>query len=131
MKNRSWLSKRPAADGQKGFSITELMVASLLIVTMVLSIFSTVISVYKLAQPQGDVSQDLARQKIEQLYEGIRGDWWNDTGTTHPLNVGGPYTEPSVTIDNITYTRTYTVSNVSNASTPRQYRRVDVDVSWT
>lgn len=109
----------------------ELMVASLLITTMVAAVFSTVITAYKMTQPQVIISQDLARQKLETLYEGVRADWWNDTGTFHPLNVGGPggNYDDSVTLNGINYTRSYTVSAVSNTNA-KQYRKVEVDVTW-
>lgn len=107
----------------------ELMVASLLITTMVIAVFSTIISTYRLTQPEMMISHDLGRQKLESLYEGIRGDWWTNTTTNDILDVVTDATEPTITLDNVVYTRTYTVAAVSNGNA-KQYRRVTVNVSW-
>ncbi len=116
----------------------ELMVATMLLVTMVVCVYATVMTSLRLLKPQPTVAMDLARQKMEQLYEAIRGDWWGDVSTNfHPLRVGGTvgdalksnYTD-AVTLDGITYTRSYIVEKINNNIGVERYRRVKVTVSW-
>ena len=109
---------------QTGFTLVELTVATLLLVTVVAGLFAAFVSANRWIKPQSAVASNVARERLETLFEAVRQDWWDVGG--RPLSIGGPYADGTTTLDGVTYTRTYTVSSVSGTD----YRKVEARVTW-
>ena len=114
---------------EKGFSLIEIMIAALLTATVAAGVLGMLVNAKRAIRPGNNIAGYLAKDKLETLYEAVRQDWWGVGG--NPLSVGGP-TVDNVTVDNITYNRSYTVTaiNANADAVPDNYRRVDVTISW-
>ena|SRR3989338_7717242 len=114
---------------QAGFTLVEVSVAGLLLTTLVAGLFAAFIAANRWIKPQDNSAHNLAREKIDRLYEAVRQDWWNASGW--PLSVGGPYAEAAISLDGVSYTRTYTITSVDrDGDMVEDYRKADVVVSW-
>jgi prepilin-type N-terminal cleavage/methylation domain-containing protein len=112
--------KRRAEDG---FTLTEILIAVLLLSTVLAFLLSAFVSAFRWLAPQPAVSALLARQKLEDLYEHVREDWWRlGTSELSP----GTYPNETVTLDGIDYVRFHTVSQPGG----KQYRKASVVVQW-
>ena len=72
---------------------------------------------------------NLDRRILNSLHKDVRADTW-DNGT---LSTGGTYNVSSVFIDNFEYgtvNSNYTVKNVTDGNITRDYRQVDVTISY-
>ena len=116
-------------ENQKGFGLMEIMIAALLTATVAAGVLATLVNAKRVIRPTDSIAGYLARERLETLYEAVRQDWWGAAG--NPLSVGGP-TPDNVTVDNITYNRSYTVTaiNANGDAVPDDYRRVDLTITW-
>ncbi len=118
---------------QSGFTLIEVIIASLLVSTVMAMLLAAFISANRWVSPEYNVAHYLARQQLERLSEQVRQDWW-DVSTTDPeqrLNPAyNPPTRPdeTLTLDGLSYTRNYVVSSVTTNG--RDYRKAKVTVSW-
>jgi len=99
-------------------------VGSLITASVFIGLVSAILSVRKLNLKSLHRLQatQLAREVLESLYDDVREDWWS-TGTGDLAL--GLYTLGNVIIDNISYSRSYTVS-----STNTTCRKVTINVTW-
>lgn len=74
------------------------------------------------------IASNLAREKLETLYEAVRQDFWNDPAK--PLGIGLHEDPVIVMPDGTNFTRKYTVSSVDMDGGGEDFRKVDVTVSW-
>ena len=118
-------AKIPANN--RGFSLLELLIAALLLATAVAALFGTFVSAAKWIKQEREIGAYLDVARIESLREASRADWWSLSG--YPLTIGGPYSEATIKLNDIEYTRTYTVSAVTATGSP-DYRRVEVVTTW-
>jgi Tfp pilus assembly protein PilV len=125
------------AKPASGFTLVEVVVASLLLTTVGALLFVAFTSANRWVQPQNSSAFGLARQTLEGLYIYVRQNnpfgqpYWNATGT--PLSAGfdNSASPESIVLDNTTYQRSYKVTTVSPAGgTPKDYRKVEIKVSW-
>ena len=115
---------RKRRKGQAGFTFAELIIAALLITGVMAAVYGSFMTANRWLLPQTNVAFQVARSTMEGLHEAVRMDWWS--AASQPLTLGGPYADGNVTLDGVVYTRTYTVLAVAG----RDYRRVQVDVTW-
>lgn len=112
-----------ARFGSRGFTLIELIVAATLLAAVAGAIFGALASANRFARPELDrsIGVHLAREKLEELSEAVRQDWWGDNG--RPLSTGSSPNE-NVTIDGAVYKRSYRVQSVAG----KDYRRVTMTV---
>ncbi|HTL69852.1 MAG TPA: hypothetical protein VL404_01030 [Candidatus Eisenbacteria bacterium] len=119
---------RWSASNENGFTLLEVTLAALLLVGVIAGLFGSFVSANRWIQPQNNVGYNVARERLEWLYEAVRQDWWNSGG--RPLSAG-TYSEGAFAYDGVNYTRSYTVTSVdANGDATEDYRRVQVTVSW-
>ena len=120
----------PGRLTRRGFTLIETILAALLLSTVVAGMYGAFVSAARWNRPPFNIAHNIAREKLENLYEAVRADWW-DTGTTAPagyrLDVGS-YPDGQVTVDGLAYSREYIVSAVQGGYA--DYRRVEVKVQW-
>jgi type II secretory pathway pseudopilin PulG len=119
---------RSKRRGDRGFTLVELTVAALLVVTVAAGVLATLINAAQAIRPANHVAHYLAMQTFERLHEAVRQDWWPLGG--FPLSVGGPYPDAAPVMDGVPYTRTYQVFSETNGDGIEDYRRVRVTVTW-
>ena len=116
------------AFNERGFTLLEIGIATLLLVGMIAGLFGAFVSANHWIQPQNNTGYNLARERLEQLAEAVRHDWWSLGG--RPLSAGA-HPEGVFTYDGVNYNRDYTVTSVdANGDTVEDYRRVEVTVTW-
>ena len=116
--------------GEAGFSLVEVVVATVILSTVIVGILRAFISANLFVASQGErtAAADLARQQLEDLYEEVRQDKWNLSN--QKLSPGTTLGAASTSVvDGVTYTRSYTVSSVNDGPT-EAYRKVEVTVTW-
>ena len=115
-------------NSERGMSMIEVTVATLLLVTVVAGLYSAFISAYKLIQPRGDSAYNVARMRFENLYEAVRQSWWSTN--TKPLGIGS-HADGAINVDTTSYTRDYTVTSIdADGDGKEDYRKVTVKVTW-
>jgi len=104
--------------------LTEVLIGSLILASVFVGLMSAVVSVKKLnlRSLQRLQATQLAREVLESLYDDVRWDWWSTN--TGGLTLG-THSVGSAVIDNITYSRSYTVSSTTTAC-----RMVTINVTW-
>lgn len=111
---------------KRAFTLVEIMVAMIILVTSVAGILTAFLSAKRhiLHAKRRLQAVQLGSQKLEDLYQYVRNDTWNNvTNKLYP----GSYPSESITLDEInTYNRSYVVSNMA----PNAYRKVTVTVQW-
>lgn len=107
-----------------GFSLLEVLVAAMLLATSVAVIFGAFVSAHKFPKPEvgRGFNTHIAREKLEELAEAVRQDWW--ALTNKPLSTGVTAAD-TVTYNGTDYDRSYAVSGVSG----KDYRKVEITVS--
>lgn len=124
--------KRPLHIDEHGFSLIELLVASLLLTGVVVGFIRvfTPARGFTVTEARLSVERNLDRSMLEDLRQSVRQDTWGITNVnTNPL-APGTHTD-TVTLNKDTratpksYTRTYTVTNVAG----RDYRKVEIRVT--
>lgn len=104
---------------ERGFSLLELLIAGAIFSGVVLGVLKVFTSAKSLAPPfiTKGVQSNIAREKLEGLYESVRQDQW--TSSSNAL-YPGTYT-PTLS----GHATTYTISNVSGTD----YRKTEITVS--
>lgn len=114
--------------GISGFTLTETLIAAILLITVGVGFLSVYTSLNKISAPQ--VKQTaaffLAKEKLEELNEAVRQDWWDFQLNSHPLDVNPPGSIEFVPLSTQNYSRQTGVSAVPN----KDYRKAEVTVSW-
>ena len=107
-----------------GFTLVELIIAATLLAAVAGAIFGALVSANRFPRPELDRSSgtNLAREKLEELSEAVRQDWWPNNG--QPLSPGNSAVE-NITVDGATYQRSYRVENVAG----KDYRRATMKVT--
>lgn len=109
---------------ERGLTLVEVIVAALLVATTVAVVFGAFISANQFTVPEiiRSVESNLAREKFEELYQAVRQDWWNQANQPLTPNVDPP--AENITLDGVTYQRSYKVRSVPT----KDYRRVEMTV---
>ncbi len=109
---------------KKSLTLTEVLMGSLITASVFVGLVSAILSVKKLNLRSLHRLQatQLAREVLESLYDDVREDWWSTGKGDLSL---GLHTAGNVVIDNINYSRNYTVS-----STNTTCRKVTINVTW-
>ncbi|GEM_PF-1352728 len=123
----------PRKSRQAGFTLIEVIIASLLVSTVMAMLLAAFISANRWVSPEYNSAHYVARQQLERLSEQVRQDWWNVSATDPERRLNAAYNPPdrpaeTITLDGVTYTRNYTVSNIS--ANGRDYRKAAVAVQW-
>ncbi len=107
---------------EHGFSFAEVLVGGLILAGVVAGLLWALVSSQRFtpAQLSRSVQSNFGREKLEELNESVRQDWWSDTAK--PLGVGAHSAETSGG-----NTRTYAVTTALNES--KDYRKVVITVS--
>lgn len=109
-----------------GFTLTEILIATMLLVTVVAFLLSAFVNAAIWTRPQPNVAALLVRQKIENLFEHVRQDWYR-TGVAACEMRAAAYGPVTMNLDGSVYERSHTVTQPSG----RQYRKLSVQTSWT
>ncbi len=114
---------------KKGFTLIEVVVAMVVLSTVAVALLRVGISARQATPVQMDRAgaENIARMKLESLYESVRQDQWNVAD--QPLSVGTSQGSPqNVVVNGKTYILSYTVSsvNLSGDGGGQDYRKVDV-----
>ncbi len=111
---------------KNSFTLSEIIVASLIVASVFVGLMSSVVSVRKLNLRSLRRLQAtlLGIELLEGLYDDVRQDTW--LNTTSPL-APGFHNVGIVTIDGISYLRNYTVLSGNFTTT---CRRVTLNVTW-
>ncbi len=107
------------------FILTEVLIGAFLLATtfaVVLAIFVSARG-YVLHSQKRIIAANLLRSLYNELYYKIRADNWSDTSGDFSLGV---HNLGSVTIENISYNQSYTVSRVSG----REYKQISITVTY-
>lgn len=114
--------------GAAGFTLLEIIIATLLISTVMSVVLAGFVSANKWVSPESNVAYNLGRERLDRLYEFVRQDWWNNTSTDPQRSLNPAYNPPAetITLDGMAYTRDYTVSALST----KPYRKAKVTVEW-
>ena len=114
----------------KGFTLVEIIVASLILTTVLVGLLRAFVTARGFQPPQftRSVASNLAREKLETLYEAVRQDFWEDAA--RPLGIGLHEDAPIVMPDGITFTRKTVVSSVDMDGGGEDFRKADITVSW-
>ncbi len=111
----------------RGFSLAEVLLAGVLlagVVVMTLRMFTNAALLSPTSVYHAE-AYNLAQDKLEELHEMARQDWWNVAGK--PLSDGTyPASPETITINGKSYTRQYTVSTISLPS--QDYKKVVLSV---
>ena len=118
---------------KSGFALTEIIVAMVLLVAVSAVAFSSFSSSTKITKSPSNSASNVARGVLEQLYEYVRADQWLDNITPQRLNpatAGNSF--PAQTLNGVTFTPTYVVTNVDadSAGPTDDYRKVTTTVTW-
>ncbi len=121
---------------RSGFTIIEIIIATTVLAVVGSTIFAAFTSSAVLTKGQQHVAYNLARQSIENLYESVRGDWWDVP--SEPLSLVDPGMQPSpLTLQGTKFTRSYTVNGANsipidiNGDGEEDYRKVEITVQWS
>lgn len=121
------MSRKPFIQGEDAFTLVEVVVATLLLVTVVAFVYTMFATSARFIRPYYGEGHYLAKNRLEELLEEVRQDRWNVV--TQPLNPAFNPPAQTFTINNVPYTRDYTVDDLT--TTPgRPYRRVRMTVTW-
>ncbi len=121
---------RPFHTDDRGFSLIELLVATLLLAGVVAGFIRvfTPARGFTVTEARLSVERNLDRSMLEDLRQSVRQDTWADAAS--PL-APGVHNQAAFTLNKDTratpkpYTRTYTVTNVAG----RDYRKVEIRVT--
>ncbi len=116
-----------AKPNESGFTFIEILVAAVLMTTVAAGLLRAFVTARGLtpAQVARSANNYLATQKLEDLHEAVRQDWWNESN--RPLTPGTTV-EPAVAADGSMHTRTTTVGAVNNGQ-GSDYRSIEVTVT--
>ena len=121
---------------ESGFTILEIIIATTLLAVVGSTILAAFTNSAVLTKGQDHVAYNLARQKLENLYESVRGDWWDIS--SKPLSLTAPDEDlAAVKLDGRSYLAVYKVNNASgvpidiNGDGNEDYRKVEMTVQWT
>ena len=118
----------------RGFSIVEVILALLLLVTVAGGIFSAFLSANKWIEPEVSTGYNVARQRIEDLGTNVNAVDWNQTGSVlYPTSTSGSTVgETNVTLNGKEYAPTRIITPVRRVtgSTEDSYRKTEVVVSF-
>lgn len=114
---------------KRGFTLLELVIAALLLVTVCAGILSAFFNAMRLVDPKAGLESLFARERLERLYEYVRHDWWSTS--TGPLSVGNYPSDGTRSLPNgKTLSRSYVVTAVDvNGDAVADYRRVVTQVT--
>ena len=108
----------------------EILIAAMILVLVTVGLLKAFVTArgFQPFQFTRSAAANLAREKLETLYEAVRQDFVGDDAK--PLGVGVHVDPVIVMPDGLKYTRQYTVSPVDVDGGGEDYRKVDVTVSW-
>jgi prepilin-type N-terminal cleavage/methylation domain-containing protein len=116
--------RRGSSLGSRGFTLLEIMVASIILAGMGALLFGSFFTARRwIVETSSGVPMNLARERLEELQMSVRSDTW-DTGAL--VATGAWVPEAPITLDGIPYTRSTRVSSVGTMP----YRKVEAKVEW-
>lgn len=122
---------RRLAAGQGGFTLIEIIIASLLVSTVVSLLLGAFVTANRWISPEYNVAHDLAREQLERLHEQVRQDWWNNFESDPEQRLNPNFNPPdrpdeTITLGGVDYTRNYRVDEIAG----KGYRKATVTVQW-
>ena len=126
MRNRSC-----GLSSQKGFSLLEVMIATVLLATVSIGLLSIFASSRKVLDPERNIAHNSVRDKLAALYIEVKDSTWNNASNLlYPTSSSGVTTSES--LNNVNYQSTKTVASVdADGDGQEDYRKVQVANSWT
>lgn len=124
------MRQAPSLKSQRGFTLTEIIIAMTLFALLVGGLFSAFFSASRWIQPTSNnqnTAAYVAAGELEKLYTAVRQDWWEGAGAAGKPLTAGNHAGVDVILDGVTYENQNTVSAVSGTD----YRKVVETVSWT
>ena len=118
---------------KSGFALIEILVAVMLLVAVSAVAFSSFSSSTKVTQSPNNNASNVARSVLDQLYEYVRDDQWQDNITPQRLNPAtAGNTFPAKVLNGVTFTPAYTVASVDpdGVGSADDYRKVTTTVCW-
>jgi len=137
------------AKNSRGFTLTEVVIAALLMALAAGGLFAAFISANRWIQPEtsrhNNIAFNIARARLEGMYDMVRGDMWDDTALNNAVNNGlnmtphhageTDHNPAGMQMNGVDYFRNYTVTYVDTnhdgiADENDDYRKVQATVSW-
>ncbi len=113
-----------------GFTLFEILIALVLLSAVGVFAMNSFNNSTLITTGKQNTASNLARQNLEDLKNAVGDLWWNAGGQR--LSPVGPSPQPAATVlDGITFTPTYTVTNVDiDLDGTADVRRVTTNVCW-
>jgi len=116
---------------KKGVTLTEVIIGAIILSITFGGLLATFIAVRKYVKRANKrlIANDLASQKLNDLYRSVKADEWDvaDPGGPYSLQPAASGGISSYTIDNQSYSgNSYLVEDLA----PKEYRRVSVTVNY-